>query len=76
VSVTARIHTAGGQATVDVQKVEISGFPIDGSPLEFLIEHFVTPLYPNAVVGRPFALGHKIDRFDLQQGAVTVFIGR
>jgi hypothetical protein len=60
VAVTARIHSSGGQASVEVQRVEISGIVIDGATLDFLIQHFLLPLYPNAVVGRPFPLDHHI----------------
>lgn len=76
VSVTARIRSGGGKATVDVQSVEISGMTIDGKTLDFLIQNFLLAMYPDAVVGRPFELGHRIDRLDLQPGAVGVVMGR
>jgi hypothetical protein len=76
VTVLARIRSANGQATVDVQKVEISGIPIDGGTLDFLIQNVLLPMYPDAAVGRPFQLGHRIDRVDVQPGAVGVVIGR
>ena len=76
VSVTARIRSAGGQATVDLQRVEISGLAIDGPTLDFLIQNVLLPLYPNAVVGRPFELGHRIERLDVGPAAVAVLIGR
>jgi hypothetical protein len=76
VSVTARIRSAGGRATVDVQQVAISGIQIDGRTLDFLIQNVLLPLYPNAVVSRPFELGHRIERLDVQPAAVGVVIGR
>ena len=76
VSVTARIHSAGGRATVDLQRVEISGIAIDGRTLDFLIENVLQPLYPDAVVGRPFELGHRIEKLDVGPAAVAVLIGR
>ena len=76
VTVTARIRSANGQATVDVQRVEISGIAIDGGTLDFLIQNVLLPMYPNAAVGRPFELGHLIERLDVQPGAVGVVIGR
>ena len=76
VSVTARIRSSQGRATVDVQRVEISGVVIDGSTLDFLIQNVLLPMYPNAAVGRPFELGHRIERLDVQRGAVGVLIGR
>ncbi len=76
VSVTARIRSAGGQATVDVQQVQISGMTIDGSALDFLIQNVLLPLYPDAAVGRAFELGHRIEQLNVRPGAVTVLIGR
>jgi hypothetical protein len=76
VSVTARIHSAGGRATVDLQRVEISGVAADGRTLDFLIQNIFLPLYPNAVLGRPFELGHRIERLDVGTAAVAVLIGR
>jgi hypothetical protein len=75
-SVTARIRSTGGRATVDVQRVEISGVVIDGPTLDFLIQNILLPLYPDAVVGRPFELGHRIERLDVGTAAVAVLIGR
>ena len=76
VSVTVRIRSSGGQATVDVQRVSISGIAIDGATLDFLILSVLLPLYPDAVVGRPFDLGSRIERLDLQPRGVGVVIGR
>jgi hypothetical protein len=76
VSVTARITSGSGKAKVDVQSVEISGLAIDGRMLDFLIQNFLLPMYPDAVVGRPFELGHRIDRLDLQPGSVGIVMGR
>ena len=76
VRVTARIRTGGGQATVDVERVEIGGLQIDGKTLDFLIENFLLPMYPEAAVGRPFELGHRMDRLEIQPSGVTVAIGR
>jgi hypothetical protein len=76
VKVTARIRSGNGRATVDVQRVEIGGMAIEGSMLDFLIRNVLLPLYPNAAIGRPFELGDRIDRFDVQPAGVGVVIGR
>jgi hypothetical protein len=76
VSVTARIRSGGGKATVDVQSVEISGLTIDGKTLDFLIQNFLLAMYPDAVVGKPFDLRHRIDRLEIQPGSVGVVIGK
>lgn len=76
VTVTARVRSGNGVATVDVERVEISGITVDGRTLQFLIDNVLLPLYPDAAVGRPFQLGHRIERLDVQPGAVGVVIGR
>ena len=76
ITITARIRSAGGTATVDVQQVEISGVIIEGRMLDFLIHSYVMQAYPSAKVGEPFALGHRIERLDVQPSAVGVVIGR
>jgi len=76
VSVTARILSAHGTATVDVESVEISGVTIEGSVLEYLIRNYLLPAYPDAKVGEPFELGHRIEQLDVQPSAVSVLIGR
>ena len=74
VSVTARVRSSAGRATVDIQRVEISGLVIDGRTLDFLIQNFLIPMYPAAVIGRPFELGHRIDRLDVSPNAVAVLL--
>jgi hypothetical protein len=76
VSVTARILSANGHATVNVQRVQVSGVEIDGRTLEFLMQNLVIPLYPNAAVDRPFQLGHRIERLEVEPAAVGIVIGR
>jgi len=75
VSVNVRIRASKGLATVEVQRVEISGMSIDGAALDFLIQHFVLGLYPNAVVGRPFPIGHRVERLEVRPRGVTVVVG-
>ena len=75
VSVTVRIESSGGQARVDVERVSISGVEIDGPTLEFLIQHVLLPLYPDAAVARPFVLGHRIERLEVGPRGASVAIG-
>jgi hypothetical protein len=76
VSVRGRITSGGGKATVEVERVEISGLAIDGKTLDFLIQNVVLPMYPSAAIGRPFELGDRIERFDVQPAGVGVIIGK
>jgi len=76
VTIVARIRSSAGTATVDVEEVQISGVAIEGRLLEFLIHNYLMQSYPAAKVGEPFALGHRIERLDVQPSAVGVVIGR
>ena len=76
VRVTARIQSGSGRATVDVEAVEISGMTIDGKMLDFLIEHYLIPQFPDAKVGRPFELGHRVDRLEVKPKGVDVAVSR
>jgi hypothetical protein len=76
VSVKARIRSASGTATVEVERVEISGLAIDGKTLDFLIQNVVLPLYPSAVIGQAFELGDRIERLDVQPAGLGVIIGK
>jgi hypothetical protein len=76
VRVEALIRSGGGVATVDVERVEINGISISGRALDFLIRNFLWSYYPEAKVGKPFELAHRIDRLEVQPGQVNVVIGR
>ena len=76
VRVTAQVKSGSGLATVNVQRVEISGVVIDGKMLEYLIETFVIPQFPDAKVGKPFELAHRIDRLEVKPAAVGVVVGK
>jgi hypothetical protein len=74
VEVTALIRSSNGHATVDVQSVKISGVAIEGRVLDFVIHNYLMPNYPEAKIGQPFALNHRIDRLDVKPSAVDVVI--
>jgi hypothetical protein len=76
VSASARIRSGNGKVTVDVQKVSISGVEIDGKTLDFIVQNFLLPFYPEAMVGRPVEMGFHIDRLLLAPAGVGVVIGR
>jgi hypothetical protein len=75
VSVTVRIDSGNGEARVDVLRVQVSGFNIEGSALDFLIKNFVLPNYPEATIGEPFALKHRMQKIEVASGRVLVRIG-
>jgi len=74
VTVTARITSANGRATVEVQRVEISGVAIEGRLLDYLIRNYLHVYYPDAKVGQPFEMSYRIDRLDIQPARVDVFL--
>lgn len=76
VRVRVRFESAHGRARVDVERVEVAGVAMQGSTLDFLLRQFVIPNFPDARVGSWFALGHRIERFEVVEGAVRVVIGR
>jgi hypothetical protein len=73
VEVTTRVRSANGKATVDLQRVEVAGIPISGSALDFLVQNYLMPNYPDAKIGRPFSLGKGVDRIEVQPGVAYVF---
>ena len=72
VAVTTHITSGGGKATVDLRKVEVSGIPIEGAALDFLVKNYLLPNYPNAKIGRPFALHNRVDRIEVTPTAAYV----
>lgn len=75
VKVDAHFQSSGGRATVFVDRVEISGVAVSGTPLAWLIDTFVKPEFPEARINEPFALDYHVDRFDVSSRGVRVVIG-
>ncbi len=74
VTVKARIESALGTATVFLDRVEVSGVPIEGPALDFLIDNYLIPRYPDAKINRPFALKHGIDQIQVSPGVAYVIM--
>jgi hypothetical protein len=72
--VEVRLTSSGGQATVNVLRVELSGTALSGRTLDFLISNFFKPLYPDAKIGEPFDLGYNMERIEVQPAMVRVFM--
>ncbi len=72
VVVRTRIRSAGGTATVFLERVEVSGVPIEGAALDFLIDNYLMPRYPDAKINRPFALPYGIDYLQVSPGVAYV----
>ncbi|HUS08639.1 MAG TPA: hypothetical protein VMZ52_20200 [Bryobacteraceae bacterium] len=76
VAVTARVESGTGKATVFIEKVEVAGVPIEGQALDYLIQNYLLPNYPDAKIGTPFALKHKVDRLEVRPGMAYVIMRR
>src|SRR5581483_1134885 len=74
VTVSAHISSSGGRATVYLQSVEISGMTITGNTLDFLIDNFLRPLFPDAHINEPFELDEHVDRIEVQPDAARAYI--
>jgi hypothetical protein len=72
VVVTARFSSANGKARADVERVEISGVAIEGRTLDFVIENYVRPTFPDVKVNEWFALSYGVDRFTIGPQGVVV----
>lgn len=74
VSVAVSVESGGGSAVVRIERVEISGVPVEGRALEFLLDTFVRPRYPDAKIGEPFALRHNMEAVLVEPERVVVKI--
>ena len=72
--VTRGNQSAHGKATVYLQRVEIGGLAVSGYTLDFMIETFFLPLYPNAKINQPFELNDNVDRLEVRPGEALVFV--
>jgi hypothetical protein len=75
VTVKAHFESKNRRARVDVDRVEISGVPIEGTTLDFLIENWLRPTFPDVKIDEWFDLGFRIDRFTASPAGASVFIG-
>jgi hypothetical protein len=76
VKVSLRVQTRDGKARVDVERVEIGGAAMQGSALDFLIQNYVLPQFPNAKVDQWFPLEHRMDRIEIHPDGVTVVMAK
>jgi len=74
--VDVRVTSANGRCTVYLTRVELSGIVMSGSTLDFLIQNFFRPLYPDAHINEPFDLGDDIDRIDFSPAGIRVMVKR
>jgi hypothetical protein len=68
VSVTTRVQSGNGSATVHLERVEVSGIPVSGAALDWIVQNYLIPHYPTAKIGRPFDLKYGLDRIEVNPG--------
>ncbi len=74
VRVDARIVSGGGRATVNLERVEVSGLPLTGNTLDYLVHNYLQSYFPSARPNQPFELAHNIDRLEVRPSGVGVVI--
>lgn len=74
--VQAHFVSAHGGARVDIDSVRISGVPIEGRALDFLIRNYVRPTFPDLRLSEWFRLANRVDHIAATPAGATVFIGR
>ena len=74
VKVTTSIQSAHGHATVYLRRVEISGVAVSGSALDFLIDNFLRPIFPEVRINEPFPLLDNIERIEVRPNAARALI--
>lgn len=76
VTVTARFESRNERARIDVDRVEVSGVAVEGAALDFLIQNWLRPTFPDVKINQWFDLGFRIDRFTVAPTGASVFIGK
>lgn len=76
VRASARIQSANGRLTVYLQRVEISGLAVSGGTLDFLIQTFFLPFYPNAKINEPVELADGIERIETTPAEARIYMKR
>ena len=72
--VIASIQSGHGRATVHLTRVELGGIAVSGTPLDFLIQTFFMPLYPDAKIDQPFELADGVDRIEVTPTEARAYI--
>jgi hypothetical protein len=76
VKARASIQSAHGRATVHVVRVEVGGLAVTGAALDFLVQNFFLPFYPEAKIDEPFDLAGNVDRIEVTPAEARVYIRR
>ena len=72
----ATIQSAHGEATVHLVRVEVGGLAVTGAALDFLVQNFFRPFYPEAKIDEPFELAGNVDHIEVTPTETRVYIRR
>ncbi len=72
VTVWMRVESRGGEARVDVERIEMAGVPVEGAVLQFLIRTW----WPGVTIGEWFGLARHIDHIAVTPRGISVFVGK
>jgi hypothetical protein len=72
IAVEGTASGANGIGEFRLERVMLDGVPVPQPVVEFLIEHFLRPRYPNAAIDRPFRLPFSVDSFRAETGSVVM----
>ena len=76
VTVTFRVESRAGRARLDVERVAISGVPMEGPALDYLIRAFFDPALPEVKVDQWFRLDSRVDHIAVTPRGVLVYARR
>jgi len=76
VTARASIQSSQGKAKVHLLSVEIGGFEVTGATLDFLVQNFLLPIYPDAKIDQSFDLADHVDRIEIRPAEALVYIRR
>ncbi len=74
--VSVRLESGGGRCTVYLTGVDLSNVSANKTVLDFLLNTFFRPLYPDAKINEPFDLDYNIDRIEIRPTGARVTIKR
>jgi len=72
--IVTSIQSAHGRATVYLRSVEIAGVAISGPALDFLIDNFVKPIFPDIRINEEFPLLDNLERVEARPGVLRAVI--
>lgn len=72
IAVEGTASGANGIGEFRLERVMLDGVPLPHLVVEFLIEHYLRPRYPNAAIDRPFRMPFSIDSARAEAGSVVL----